>query len=325
MSVIFGGLSALQLIISELTKMPVSQSVYKSISKGSDIKEESYQQIMEGIRKKIGKERPMKPADLPVGNWSEQAIRVLEERYLDKDAQGKIIESPDELIWRVAWAVSSAEVVWGADMEGVMETARRFYEILVNKQFLPNSPTLMNAGKENGLQYSGCFVLPVDDSIEGIFESLKHQAIIHQSGGGTGFSFSRLRQKGSQVKKSRGVASGPVSFMKIYNEATQQIKQGGTRRGANMGILRVDHPDIREFIICKLEGGITNFNISVAVTDNFMNPIRTIQLPKIENNFRWIPQSCGMDPPGMYRDPTTKSAPASIFFRNFGISFGSWE
>ena len=252
--------------------MVVSQSIYKSMSTKRESEEENYEQVMKGINSKLGS-MPKMPDDLPTGDWSEQAVKVLKERYLDKDGDGVLTETPDELVWRVAWAIAAAEGRWGADKEQVMEMAKRFYSLLGSRKFLPNSPTLMNAGKENGLQYSGCFVLPVEDSIDGIFESLKNQAIIHQSGGGTGFSFSRLRQKGSMVRKSRGVASGPVSFMKVYNEATQQIKQGGTRRGANMGILRVDHPDVREFITCKIDGGITNFNISVAATDKFMKAV----------------------------------------------------
>lgn len=233
---------------------------------------ETYEEVMKEIAEEVG-ERPGMPRNLGKGDWSPQAIKVLIERYLDKDNDGKVIETPDKLIWRVAFAIASAEVRWGATKEEVVKTAKSFYKLMSSKKFLPNSPTLMNAGKNNGLQYSACFVLPVDDSLEGIFDSIKYQAMIHQSGGGTGFSFSRLRQKGAIVKRSRGVASGPVSFMKVFNEATQQIKQGGTRRGANMGILRVDHPDIREFITCKLDGGLTNFNISVAATDKFMKAL----------------------------------------------------
>jgi len=251
--------------------MAISSTIYQNYDRESKEKD-TYEEILKEVTEKAGK-RPELPTDISRGQWSEQAIKVLKERYLDKDNEGKIIETPDEMIWRVAFAVASAEVRWGASREEVIKSAKDFYELMNSKKFLPNSPTLMNAGKGNGLQYSACFVLPVEDSLEGIFDSLKFQAIIHQSGGGTGFSFSRLRQKGAMVKRSRGVASGPISFMKVFNEATQQIKQGGTRRGANMGILSVAHPDIREFITCKLEGGITNFNISVAATDEFMKAL----------------------------------------------------
>ena len=231
-----------------------------------------YGEVMKLVSAKAG-DRPELPDDLPVGQWSEQALKVLRERYLDKDAQGEVKETPEEMVWRVAFAIASAEVVWGADRKAVIELAKSYYKLMVSLKFLPNSPTLMNAGKGNGLQYSACFVLPVEDSLVGIFDAIKWQAIIHQSGGGTGFGFSRLRPQGAFVKTSRGVASGPVSFMKIFDAATQQVKQGGTRRGANMGMLRVDHPDIREFITCKLEGGITNFNISVLATDDFMKAL----------------------------------------------------
>jgi len=229
----------------------------------------SYEEVMSQIRKKVGS-RPDRPQELPSGIWGEQALKVLNERYLLRDNDGKIKETPDELCWRVAWDIASAEVVWGGNKKLVFQTASEFYKLLVMHEFLPNSPTLMNAGTGNGLQYSGCFVLPVEDSLVDIFDAIKYQALIHQTGGGTGFSFSRLRPNGSMVKSSRGVASGPVSFMKIFDAATNEIKQGGKRRGANMGILRVDHPDILQFIHCKEDGGITNFNISVAVTDEFM-------------------------------------------------------
>lgn len=238
-----------------------------------DYKAPTYEEISKEIGKKIG-QQPMLPADLPKGEWSEQALKVLGERYLVKDKDLKPIETPEDMIWRVAWEVASSEARWKAKRKDVIKSAYEFYNLMVSKKFLPNSPTLMNAGTGNGLQYSACFVLPVEDSMEGIFDALKYQAIIHKTGGGTGFSFTRLRPSGSLVKTSSGTASGPISFMRIFDAATNEVKQGGKRRGANMGILRVDHPDIMEFIHCKEEGGITNFNISVAITDAFMEAYR---------------------------------------------------
>ncbi|MCF6149059.1 MAG: adenosylcobalamin-dependent ribonucleoside-diphosphate reductase [Candidatus Kuenenia sp.] len=213
---------------------------------------------------------------------SPNARLVLEKRYLKKNASGEPIESPEDMFRRIAKNIASVDLIYNKNAD-ILSLEEQFYHLMISLQFLPNSPTLMNANRHLQ-QLLACFVLPVEDSIESIFDTVKHAAIIHKSGGGTGFSFSRIRPKNDLVSASCGMASGPVSFMKVFNEATEAINQGGFRRGANMAVLNINHPDILDFVHAKnSEGALTNFNISVGITDAFMQAVENDEIFPLVN------------------------------------------
>jgi len=233
---------------------------------------------------KIGCDVPKPPDTLPEPKLSENAWYIGRTRYARRDSKGIPIETPKELFWRVAYNIATAELLYGGDKKAHIATATKFYKLMTSRKFLPNTPTLLNTAKPKQ-QLSACFVLPVPDSLDGILETASDMAMIHKSGGGTGFAFSRLRPKNDILSTSGGSTTGPISFMQMYNDITSSIRQGGVRRGANMGILHYNHPDILLFMIYKLdEFSLTNFNISVTTSKEFFNQI-TIDKQILDNDY----------------------------------------